>query len=499
MAHVPDELRYLGFDDYVLDRRARTLRRGRVRLPLQEKPLRVLEELLLAGNDVVTHDELAGALWPDREFVDRESGIHTAVRKLRDVLGDSAASPSYVETVPRVGYRFLRPVPTVPERDQATGSASDLAPESRPTRALVAGHRRPPVARTVLALTVLALVVAGSWLRLPRDMPGEEAAAGAAARRAPTAPSEARTSMQEGRYLLGQPMSPPAMAVARLRRATSQDPTLAAAHGLLAEALVREALDGTCAACTAEARAEAEMALELDPDQIDALLALSKLDLLFAWDARAAGRAVQRALDIAPDSAEGHLARAVWLAATGRPEEAVEAATRAADLDPAAFMVKVDLGNFLLAAGRNREAALTCLRMAEIEPTFTYADRCALLAFERLGEVGRASHHARGLLVADGAGAELLRRFDALEPDARLRFFWRHQLDRALETGMASPLRLASLFSMVGESDASLQQLEAAFDQRAAMLALLQLFPELDAVRDDPRFRELMVRIGVAA
>ena len=77
---------------------------------IQQQPLQVLRLLLGAEGGVVTREQLSVALWPDDTFVDFEHGVNTAVKKLRQALGDSVENPKFVETLPKVGYRFLVPV-----------------------------------------------------------------------------------------------------------------------------------------------------------------------------------------------------------------------------------------------------------------------------------------------------------------------------------------------------------------------------------------------------
>jgi DNA-binding winged helix-turn-helix (wHTH) protein len=92
------------------DLEARELRKQGRRLRLQEQPFQVLALLLERAGEVVTREELRQKLWPADTFVDFDHSLNTAVNKIREVLGDSAASPRFVETVSRRGYRFLSPV-----------------------------------------------------------------------------------------------------------------------------------------------------------------------------------------------------------------------------------------------------------------------------------------------------------------------------------------------------------------------------------------------------
>src|SRR5882724_2034213 len=95
------------FDDFEADIRAAELRRNGARLKLQLQPFQVLVALLERPKDVVAREELRQRLWPEDTFVDFDHGLNTAMVKLRDVLGDSASKPKYVETIAKRGYRIL--------------------------------------------------------------------------------------------------------------------------------------------------------------------------------------------------------------------------------------------------------------------------------------------------------------------------------------------------------------------------------------------------------
>jgi DNA-binding winged helix-turn-helix (wHTH) protein len=82
------------------------LRKGGLKLKLADQPFQVLAILLERPGDVVTRDELQKRLWPDT-FVDVDHNLNTAINKIREVLGDSAESPRFVETLARRGYRFV--------------------------------------------------------------------------------------------------------------------------------------------------------------------------------------------------------------------------------------------------------------------------------------------------------------------------------------------------------------------------------------------------------
>jgi cholera toxin transcriptional activator len=107
------------FDEFEADVRAAELRRNGTRLKLQLQPFQVLVALLERPQAVVTREELRQRLWPQDTFVDFDHGLNTAMVKLRDVLGDSASSPKYIETIAKRGYRFLGTPEAVPEQPPA--------------------------------------------------------------------------------------------------------------------------------------------------------------------------------------------------------------------------------------------------------------------------------------------------------------------------------------------------------------------------------------------
>ncbi len=111
---------------FELDLAAGELRKNGRKLRLQEQPFQILSLLLERAGDVVTREELRQKLWPADTFVDFDHGLNTAVNKLREVLGDSASTPRYIETLARRGYRFIAPLhkDVQPEAQQPANPAA---------------------------------------------------------------------------------------------------------------------------------------------------------------------------------------------------------------------------------------------------------------------------------------------------------------------------------------------------------------------------------------
>src|SRR5216683_1655280 len=144
--------RTLRFGVFEFDVRTGELRKHGVKLRLQGKPLQVLQALVERPGDVVTREELQHRLWSSNVFVDFDNGLNTAANRLRIALGDSAENPRYIETLARVGYRFIAPIKVV----EPAAPGSQARPQARHRFSLA----------TVIALMTLAVVTIGMLLAL---------------------------------------------------------------------------------------------------------------------------------------------------------------------------------------------------------------------------------------------------------------------------------------------------------------------------------------------
>jgi cholera toxin transcriptional activator len=104
--------RIFRFGVFEVDATSGELRKSGVRLRLQDQPFQVLLLLLERPDEVVTREELRQKLWPADTFVDFDHSLNTIINKLREVLGDSASNPRFIETLAKRGYRFLPAVET---------------------------------------------------------------------------------------------------------------------------------------------------------------------------------------------------------------------------------------------------------------------------------------------------------------------------------------------------------------------------------------------------
>ncbi len=175
MQEFPSSVRSARFGVFEVDLRAGELRKKGIKIRLQGQPYLLLVTLLKQPGEIVTREELRSTLWSQDTFVDFDHGLGTAVNKLREVLGDSAANPRFVETVPKRGYRFIAPVTIVSENEDTPAAVSEPAPanEDPPNDQIelvsvpaVGARRRWPLYWKVSGLA-LFLLLAGLALLIP--------------------------------------------------------------------------------------------------------------------------------------------------------------------------------------------------------------------------------------------------------------------------------------------------------------------------------------------
>lgn len=130
MPETPPARRYR-FGTFEADAAAGELRRQGIRVRMNAQPFQLLVMLLERPGEVLTREEISRALWPDGTFVDYEHGVNSAVNRIREALGDTAANPRFVETLARRGYRFIAPVERIDDSGRGNGGTREQ--ESRAT------------------------------------------------------------------------------------------------------------------------------------------------------------------------------------------------------------------------------------------------------------------------------------------------------------------------------------------------------------------------------
>lgn len=157
------------FGAFEVDLRAGELRRHGRKVKIQNQPFQILAMLLERPGEIVTREEMRARLWPAETFVDFDHGLNSAVRRLRDVLSDSAENPTYIETLGRRGYRFIFPTernanrPRIAHSEMA-GAAATVVPISVAASEHLGAIAPKSRARAKMAAAVLCGIVVGALL-----------------------------------------------------------------------------------------------------------------------------------------------------------------------------------------------------------------------------------------------------------------------------------------------------------------------------------------------
>ena len=175
---IPHVIRFGAFE---LDLCSSELRRNGMKVMVGDQPIQILQSLLERPGELVTREQLRQRLWKSDTYVDFDLGLNSAVRKLREALGDSAENPRFVQTLPRRGYRFIAPIVKADDDRQVndTGSAARM---SRPNAV-----RKWALGTAVLAVAAMTLAVV--YARGRRDQPVDMRATNKAAHVDPSAES----------------------------------------------------------------------------------------------------------------------------------------------------------------------------------------------------------------------------------------------------------------------------------------------------------------------
>ena len=159
----PVQTPIMRFGIYEMSPQSGELRKGGVRIRVQQQPLKLLEILLERHGEVVTREELRNRLWPNDSFGDFDQAVNIAIGKIRGALGDSADNPRFIETVPKRGYRFIADVsitesePPLVRPESARGELSgDQFPEA--SSPLTSERFRLIKTRTAIVLVMILIL-----------------------------------------------------------------------------------------------------------------------------------------------------------------------------------------------------------------------------------------------------------------------------------------------------------------------------------------------------
>ena len=570
MEKAPKSFPTTRFGVFEVDPQAGELRKSGVKVKVQDQPFQVLTALLERPGQLVTRDELRQRVWTADTFVDFDRGLNKAMNRLRDVLGDPAENPTFIETVPRRGYRFIARI----ERRISSIAILPLENLSRdPTREYWADGLTDELITHVAKIVDLRVISrtsamrfkhsAKSLMEIGRELGVDALVEGSVllsdrkvrisvqlidvstdqhlwadsyerelgdvvslqhqiARVIARQIQSRLTAEQEARVAKGCAVNPEAYdaylrgrffwakrteegiekSFACFRHAIEVAPTYSAPYAGLADSYLMLGIFGTRSPhdfCP-KAKVAAEKALELDDALAEAHTSLAGVTSLYDWDWPGAEREYRRALELDPNYAVAHQWYASLLSGLGRHDEALTEVLRARELDPLSLVINAFVGFIHMRARRFDQAIEACAKAIELDPNNPFGRWIlarSLDAGDQLREALAQSEQAVTLSGNKDPFTAHLGYASARMGDRRRADDVLDQLRERSKSEYVSPYHFAIIYTALDQRDLAFEWLEKAFQERTARLTGELSERVFDPLRSDPRFQELVRRIGL--
>jgi DNA-binding winged helix-turn-helix (wHTH) protein/Flp pilus assembly protein TadD len=445
----------LVFGPYRLETAKRILWKHRERLVTPPKVFDALVLLVENRDRVVSKEELVARVWPDVSVTD--ASLKQLVASLRRLLEDGGGE--YVETVPKVGYRF-------------SAEVSEAAPPGR------AWHARS-IAMAAGALVAAVVLANLAGLRsAPRTVPGVPRVHG-------TSPEVRALLVRGRRHWLDRSGDGLYKSMLAFRKASELDPKSAEAWAGLADAYAFDKKRWQ------EAEAAARKALALSPALASPHATLGFVQMAWRWDMVAAGRELTKAIEADREDATARQWHALYLTMKGQLPEAQLELEETVQRHPASLPVLCDLARVLYTRGLIPEARKALAVVSDLDPSFVNAKQLRLEMAIAGRDLDEAVSAYLALTPPRGDGDHEARRREASELGSA-RFLKKYL--QAAYTDLYPDG--AGVLVALGERDAALDWLEACLAARAFLLPNVRVDPLFAPLRGDPRFEAFLTRLA---
>ncbi len=306
----------------------------------------------------------------------------------------------------------------------------------------------------------------------------------------------------KGRYHYAK-LTPPGIdtGISYLRQAIEVDPNYALAYAGLSDAYRSFAVAGDMQPTEflPKAKAAANKAIEIDDTLSEAHTALGVAIFWGDWNWSAAENQYKRALELNPNNADAYLYYAHLLSNTGRHTEALAQVKLARELEPLNLRTNALEGQFLIHAGRSDEALARLQKVFELDPNFWLAHAFAASAYIEKGMFAEAVAEARRARELFDRSSQPM----AFEGYALAKLGKREEARAVLQELLTlsneryvTPYHIALVYNGLNERDKTFVWLERAYEQRSPRMVFLKVEPKWNNLRSDPRFAELMRKVG---
>ncbi len=247
--------------------------------------------------------------------------------------------------------------------------------------------------------------------------------------------------------------------------------------------------------------AAASKALELDETLAEAHASLALAKLYYEWDFPAAEKEFQRALQLNPNYATGHQWYGEYFMMMGRFDESLAEMRRAQELDPLSLIINTAVGYALWNARRYDEAIDQLRKTLELDANFLPAIAFLDMAYERKGKEQEFIATYEKEMILSGYSQAEAAAFREVYAKSGMRGFWLKILQwlkgEQVKRPYLAPIHMALAYVFLGEKDQAFAWLEKAYAERSGWMVHLKVDPRFDSLRSDPRFADLVRRVGL--
>jgi tetratricopeptide (TPR) repeat protein len=251
---------------------------------------------------------------------------------------------------------------------------------------------------------------------------------------------------------------------------------------------------------SSKAKAAAQKALSIDPNLGEAHATLAHLHFAYDWDWAGAQQEFDRAMQLNPRSSDVLLRYATYLAAMGKKDSAIEQIKAAHELDPVSRPTNTILGFIYLLVREYDDAIAQLKKTLALYPDSSVDHYNLGVSYEHKGRFAEAVEEFQKSDEVEGASKEELafKRRAFLTNGFRGYLEWQLRSDIVeSRTHYVPPFDFADLYARLGDKDRAFENLEKAYAERGHNLAFIKVEPGLDSIRSDPRYAELLGRMGL--
>jgi DNA-binding winged helix-turn-helix (wHTH) protein/tetratricopeptide (TPR) repeat protein len=503
------------FDSYRVDVANRLLLLNDQPVSVTPKAVEILIVLIANRGQIMSKTDLMSVVWP--ETVVEEGNLSQNIYLLRKRLNGPANGRPYVETIARRGYRFNGDVREItlgngkalPDGSAFSGRAlqDPITTVTPATGTEVKVEKSSPgqshllthyllLSISVLSLTVVAVLLVNNFRTTASKAHGATGPA-----------SESERAYAKGRQFWKK-QSTPALeeSLQYFNESIRLNGNYAPAYAGLADAYValseRYDMDRHDGEALAKASQAAERALQLNPNLAEGHVALA-IFRQTQWDWTAAEREFKRALELDRDCAYAHQHYSLLLAALGRQAESKTEMRRAQDLEPESISISEDLGKILLFSGDYQAAISQFNGALAIDPSAPLAisiHRWLGLAYEEKGMHEQAvAEFIESLRLQNGSPERISTLRQAYDGGGIKGYWlkWLEYRDERIKLRGINPFKVAQIYALVGNLNGAFEELEKARADHSLPVADLRFGPLLQNLRSDRRYAELLRLINI--